>query len=165
MTARQHRPGKGVFFVGTLVALAAGSALLAQSAGGPFAAQITARQSHMRLYAFNIGPLVAMAKGEMPYDAKIASASASNLAALASLDQSRYWPEGSDSFENEGTNALPKIWDNIPDVIAKAQDLAKATSALAQTAGDGLDALRAGISPVGGACGACHKAYRKPKDG
>ena len=165
MTKTQRRTRAGAVILGTLAALAAGGALLAQSAESPFAQQITARQSHMRLYAFNIGPLAAMAKGAMPYDAKTAAAAARNLAALAALDQSRYWPEGSDSFENEGTAALPKIWENIPDVISKAQDLAKATSALAETAGDGLEALQAGIGPVGGACGACHKAYRKPKDG
>jgi cytochrome c556 len=32
-----------------------------------------------------------------------------------------------------------------------------------QGAAGTLDGLRASIGPVGGACGACHKAYREPQ--
>jgi len=149
------------------IALAAGLAagiVVAQDRGGPYDAAITARQSHMRLYAHNLGILGAMAKGVLPYDADLARSAASNLAALASLDQRTYWPQGSDSFSFDYTRALPKLWDNIPDAIRKGQDLAAATAAFAKTAGDGLEAVQAGLGKVGGACKACHKEYRKPQN-
>ena len=143
--------------------LAAGVALAASHGGGPFDAAIKARQSHMRLYAHNLGILGSMAKGEMPYDATLASAAASNLAALAAMSQMTYWPAGSDSFDNDNTAALPEIWDNLPDLSKKAEALAAATAALQTAAGQGLPALQAAIGPVGQACGACHKAYRQPQ--
>ncbi len=130
---------------------------------GPFARQIIARQSLMRLYAFNIGTLVGMAKGQVEYDADTASAAAANLASLAALNQQGMWPPGSDSFDNEGTRALPEIWDKYPDITKKGAALVAATASFAKTAGTGLDGLRAGLGGVGDACSACHKAYRKPK--
>ncbi len=148
-----------------LMAALAGTAapVLAASDGGPFAREITARQSLMRLYTFNIGTLVAMAKGEMAYDAGTAGAAAANLASLAALNQQGMWPEGSDSFDNDGTRALPEIWDDLAGFEAKRKGLAEAAAAYADQAGAGLDALRAGLGAVGGACGACHKAFRKPE--
>lgn len=121
---------------------------------------VAARQAVMSLYSYHLGTLGAMAKGEMEYDAEAASVAASNLAALASLNQMTMWPEGTDNGSIEGTRALPAIWEEGSDIGAKAGDLTEATAALAETAGDGLDAVRAGMGPVGQACGACHKAYR-----
>lgn len=126
-------------------------------------AAVDARQAHMKLYAFNIGLLGGMAKGEIDYDAETASAAAGNLAALAKVDQSRYWPEGSSTLElgSDETEALPDIWDEGSDIGAKAMDLVEATTAMEAAAGDGLDALRGAIGPVGSSCGDCHKAYRQ----
>ena len=146
------------------LALASSAVFAASHGGGPFDAAIKARQAHMQLYAHNLGILGGMAKGAMDYNADLATVAATNLATLATLNQMTYWPEGSDSFDNENTAALPKIWDNFPDVAKKGQALAEATAAMQAAAGNGLDALRAAIGPVGEACGACHKAYRKPKE-
>lgn len=121
---------------------------------------VEARQSLMHLLAFNIGTLGAMAKGQMEYDAEAASAAASNLATLATVNQMAMWPEGTDNASIEGTAALPAIWEEGSDIGAKVTALQEATAALASTAGDGLEAVQAGMGPVGAACGACHKAYR-----
>ena len=123
---------------------------------------VAARQAHMDLYSFNLGIVGGMARGNVEYDAEVAAAAAANLAALTKIDQSRYWPEGTSSLDIEGTRALPEIWDDIPGVIGKAQELSAAADAFAGQAGQGLDALRAGLGPVGQACGACHEAYRQP---
>lgn len=128
------------------------------------AAAIEARQAHMTLYAHNLGLLGGMARGNIDYDATVASAAAANLAALASMDQSRYWPAGSDSFEIEGTRALPAIWDNIDDVMAKSMALTEASAKMETAAGEGLEALQAAIGAVGGACGGCHEDYREPDE-
>ncbi len=145
--------------------IAATAVFAASHAGGPFDGAIGARQSHMTLYAHNLGVLGGMAKGAMDYDADAAGAAAANLAALSKLNQSTYWPQGSDSFDNENTDALPDIWENFGDVAEKGGALVAAAAAMETAAGGGLESLQAAIGGVGQACGACHKKYRKPQDG
>jgi cytochrome c556 len=148
--------------IGTIAAAATATVVFAggHSSGPP---EIKARQSHMQLFSFNLGILGAMAKGEVEYDAEKASAVAKNLATLASLDQSTYWTPGTDSDAVEGTRALPAIWENIPDLIKINTAFAEAATALSETAGDGVEALQAGVGAVGKGCGDCHKPYRKPR--
>lgn len=143
--------------------LAAVSAGVVSAASETAAPAIKARQSLMQLYAFNLGTLGAMAQEKMPYDAQAAAVAAGNLAALTKLDASAMWPGGSDSASAEGTRALPGIWENFPDVGAKAGALTTAADAMAAAAGTDLASLQAAMGPLGGACGGCHKAYRAPE--
>jgi len=123
---------------------------------------VEARQSLMHLYAFNLGLLGGMAKGEIEYDAEAAGAAASNLAALAATDQTRIWAEGTDNATlGDSTEALPAIWENSDDFAAKRTALVEASATMADAAGGGLDGLRGAMGALGGACGGCHKAYRK----
>ena len=157
---------KGMTVVGTVLGLA----ILAGAASGQDAAQkaladaTKARQAQMQLYAFNLGLLGGMAKGEVPYDATAASAAAGNLASLAQLDQSRLWPEGSDEMGVEGSKVMAELWQNMPDVMSKGADLVTAATAMEVAAGTDLANLQAAMGPLGGACGACHKAYRVPSN-
>jgi cytochrome c556 len=145
------------------------AAVLATSAIGDghadkaIAAAVKARQSQMTLYAFNIGLLGDMAKGDVAYDADAATAAARNLAALSQLDQSRLWPKGSDNVTlgADNTQALPAIWEAGSTAGEKGMALATAAVALEQAAGGGLDALRGAIGDVGKACGSCHESYRQ----
>lgn len=126
---------------------------------------VQARHSLMTLNGHYLGQLGAMAKGETPYDAAKAEAAAASLAALAMLDESAMWPEGSDNGAlGDKTRALPVIWTSYPAITEKMQAFADATAALAKTAGTDLASLQAGIGPVGKACGDCHETYRAPKD-
>ncbi|MDK3072835.1 cytochrome c [Sedimentitalea sp. JM2-8] len=129
-------------------------------------AAVKARQSQMTLYAFNIGLLGGMAKGEIEYDATAASAAAGNLAALSKLDQSRLWPQGSDNaaLGDETTEALPVIWSADSTIGQKAMEMSEAAVALEQAAGGGLDSLRGAIGPLGKSCGSCHETYRKAQN-
>ncbi|MCX7561820.1 cytochrome c [Sulfitobacter sp. F26204] len=124
---------------------------------------IKARQSQMQLYAFNLGALGAMAKGEVPYDAEAASGAANNLAALASLSQAGYWLPGSDSDSVEGSRALPAIWSADSKVGEKGKAFYDAVIAMQSAAGTDLGALQAAMGAVGKSCGGCHEDYRKPK--
>ncbi|MBV1896538.1 MAG: cytochrome c [Rhodobacteraceae bacterium] len=142
----------------TLVAsLVAGSAFADQATEGA----IKARQSLMQLYAFNLGALGAMAKGAVPYDAEAASSSAANLLALSSMSQAGMWPQGSDNGSYPDSKALPEIWTKYPDVVEKGKALGVATAAMDTAAGTDLAALQGAMKALGGACGACHKAYRQ----
>lgn len=139
----------------------AATAAFAGSHQGPHAGAIKARQSHMELYAFNLGILGGMARGNAEYDADAAMAAAANMAALTSLAQGAYWPMGSDNASAEGTRALPNLWTDFTGAAKIGGDLAAASQALAAVAGDGLEALQGAMGPIGGACGACHKTYRE----
>lgn len=126
-------------------------------------AAVKARQAQMTLYSFNAGLLFGMAKGDVPYDADAASAAASNLAAQAGMNQSRYWPPGSDADTlGDVTRAKAEIWQSGSKVGEKGKAFGEAVTALNGAAGGGLDSLRAAIGPVGKACGACHEDYRVP---
>lgn len=123
---------------------------------------VKARTSIMQLYAFNLGTLGAMAKGEMDYNAEAATSAATNIVTLTQLDQSAMWPPGSDSDAVPTSRALPALWQNFPDVVAKGTAMSEAAVAMQAAAGQDLDALRGAIGGLGNACSACHKAYRVP---
>ena len=143
---------------GVAAALTFGSAV-AQQGGNP---AVNARKAVMQLYAFNLTTLGGMAQGKIDYDAAAASGAASNLAALTQMNQMAMWPGGSDNSNDPNTRALPALWENFPDVGAKAGALAEAAAAMESAAGEGLDALRGAMGPLGGACAACHESYRAP---
>ena len=139
----------------------AATTVFAASHAGPFDGAIKARKSHMQLYGHNLGVLGAMAQGKVDYDAEAASAAANNLVALAAMSQGSYWPQGSDAGSVEGTRALAAIWEDFPGVMAQIGNLQAATAGMQAAAGDGLESLQGAMGPIGGVCGACHKAYRQ----
>lgn len=147
-----------------LLSAAFGIAASVAFAGGheptPIERGIKARQAQMTLYAFNIGVLGAMAKGDIAYDSEGAGQAASNLAAISAVWMPGAWLPGSDNASVEGTAALPNLWLDMADVGAKAQALNEAAQALVLVAGTDLDSLRGGIGAVGQSCGACHKVNR-----
>ncbi len=125
---------------------------------------VKARTSIMQLYAFNIGTLGGMAKGEMEYDAEAATRAANNLVVLTQIDQSAMWPAGTDNVADPSNRALPAIWENFPDVGAKGQAMVDAAAVMQAAAGQDVEALKGAMKGLGGACSACHKAYRAPKN-
>lgn len=122
---------------------------------------LTARHGYMLLMANQLVPLGAMAKGEAPYDAAVASKAAASLAALASVDASMLWVPGTEEGVLEDSSALPGIISNASDRDARFAELKTASAALATAAGTDLDALKAAMGGVGQACGGCHQQYRK----
>lgn len=125
---------------------------------------VKARKAHMQLYAHNIGILAGMARGNTEYDADAAVAAASNLADLSHINEASYWVPGTDSESIDGTRALPALFENLDDVQAKIDQLNAASVALSETAGNGLEAVQAGLGPVGQVCGSCHDDYRVPNN-
>ncbi|TDQ81440.1 cytochrome c556 [Dongia mobilis] len=67
------------------------------------------------------------------------------------------FPEGSG-----GDEVRPEIWQNWNDFVAKAQALGNEATMLAAAAeGGDMATVGAQFEKVGGACSACHKAYRE----
>lgn len=125
---------------------------------------VQAREGHMKTFALHLGALGGMAKGEIEYDAELASAHASELASLAGLAQTGYWPEGTSSAELMGSRALPAIWEDRADFDSKREALHQAAMQLESVAGDGAEAIGGALGGVGQACGACHKVYRAEEE-
>lgn len=147
------------------LALATSAVFAASHIDPGIAGAIKARKAHMQLNAHNIGVLGAMAQEKTPYDAEAASSAASNLAALAKLNQSTYWPEGSDTEAvGDETAALPALWEEGSDLDGHLQQLTDAATAMEAAAGNGLDELKAAMGPLGQACGSCHEDYRQKNE-
>ncbi|MGI9480980.1 MAG: c-type cytochrome [Hyphomicrobiales bacterium] len=133
-------------------------------ADGHFEKAIKARKAVMTIYAFNLGVLGAMAKGEAEYDSKVAMGAANNLLAAANLDASQLWPQGSDNKAMpDKTRALPDIWTTYPKVVEHQKALIKALEALGPASGKDLQSLQGAMKAVGGGCGGCHKPFRAEK--
>ena len=153
--------------VGVLaVGLVATIAISQEDIDPALAKAIDARQSHMRLNAFNLSLLGAMAKGEIEYNAEAATAAAENLARLARMDESRYWPPGTDmeTLGKERTEALAAIWNDGNKIADHAQTMIETSTVMAEAAGNGLESLRGAMGPLAKACGSCHEDFRLKDD-
>ena len=132
------------------------------AAQDPLKKAIKARQGEMQLRAFNVGPLFGMAKGQIDYDADMAKKLAGNLKLLLDLDNGRAWAKGSDIDNYMGeTTALPEIWTTYPEISEYGKKYAKAINELAAEAGNGVDALKSKMGPVGKSCKGCHDDFRE----
>lgn len=149
----------------TLCVAAACVCAPAAFADGDLEKAVKARQGQMQVVSFTLGPIAAMAKGEMDYDAEIAMTNAKNMEALAKLKTGAMWPEGSDnaSLGEDKTRALPAAWAADSKVGEKHMAWVDASTNLAAVAGDGLDALKPAVAEVGKSCGGCHDDYRAEK--
>ncbi|MET1414132.1 cytochrome c [Roseibium sp. HPY-6] len=123
---------------------------------------IKARKSVMALYAWNLGQLGAMAKGEADYNAEAATTAAENIRILATMNNGAAWPQGSDSTALPGkTRAKVEAWTTYPESAELNKSLATAAIAMAEVAGNGLENVQANIGAIGSACSACHDKFRE----
>lgn len=131
-------------------------------AQGKFDHAIKARKSLMSLYAWNLGQLAGMAKGDVEYNADAAKAAAENLRVLASMNHGSIWPQGSDSTANPGaTRAKLEAWTTYPESAKIVKSLIDATTTMAGVADTGVDSVRANMAAIGAACTACHTSFRE----
>ena len=151
-----------------MLLIAAASAVIATGAiaeeEDPFADAVEMRHGLMLQMATDLGKVGAMAKEEVPYDQAVASKAAANIAAIASVLSMDQFPAGSEYQKATDSFALPAIWTAQDDFLQKIADLNTAAAAFQTAAGTDLDGLKAGMGTLGGACGACHKAYRQPEE-
>ena len=136
------------------VALALPVAAQAQDAA---AKAVAYRQGIMKANAWHIGPIAAMAKGEMAFDSASLQHHANALAALSRMIAEGF-PEGS---MTDTSKAKAEIWTDMAGFEAKAKALEDASAAFAAAAPTlTQETLGAALGPVGGACGGCHENFR-----
>jgi cytochrome c556 len=144
-----------------LVALAASAALLSPLSQAHFddqQMQQSYRQSWFTLVAMNFGPMVAMVKGEMPWDESAAKNYAADLDAVVNTDLLRAFSPGSDKGT---TRAKPEIWQNSEDFSDKLDDFRAAVAQLNTAAQTGdKKAIAGGVAAAGKTCKGCHDDYK-----
>lgn len=130
---------------------------LASASGDP----IKDRKELMKGNGKSVKSVVAMIKGEKPWDGAAASKAMKDingsLATFVTL-----FPKGSETGGE--TEAKAEIWTDAADFEAKAKDLEAATAKAASVAAsEGLAAFKVAFGAVGKACKACHEKYREEK--
>lgn len=123
-------------------------------------AAITARKAQMSAFGQNLGVLATMAQGRAPYDAAAAQAAADTMFTLTRADLGALFPEGSAQGEAANTRALPAIWANGGDFLARYAALQAGAEAMQAAAGTDLAALQGALGGLAGSCQACHSQYR-----
>lgn len=115
---------------------------------------VMARMETMSAVGRATGVLGDMAKGKKAFDA--AEAEAARIALIAGFQEVPQLFE--EPHQDPKSEALPAIWEQYDDFLAKNDDAIVAAKAMdLQT----LDSLRASMGGLGASCGACHKLYRK----
>ena len=124
--------------------------------------QIKARQAEMKGNGKAIGALVAIMKGEAPYDAAVVKASLDAMAAGdAAAGEAKAWDASSLEGATVETWAKPEIWAEGSDIGDKYQAWVDARTALAATTDEA--SFKAAFPALGNACGGCHEKFRRPK--
>ena len=119
---------------------------------------VDTRQGLLKVVGYYMGPMVGMARQQMPYDAALMQANAEKIAALAPMIKDVFRMDTT-AYDID-TEALDGIWSNMDDFAAKADTVAEKAQALAAAAEDPAAALKA-FGAMGGACKSCHDDYRQ----
>ncbi|WP_425304986.1 c-type cytochrome [Bradyrhizobium erythrophlei] len=143
-------------------ALVVGALLL--GAGAVMAQQDLVKQNQdtMKANAKNLGAMVAMVKGEKPYD------QATVTAGLAQLDETAkklptMFPDSIKGMNPGGDYEVsPKIWDDKAGFQAKIESFAKIVTEAKSKITD-LDTLKVNAPAIGKECGGCHETFRIKK--
>ncbi len=116
------------------------------------------RQGLLKVVVSYFGPLVGMARGQIPFNAELVETNATKISTLVEMipDVFRTDTRGADVE----TEALDHIWDNMDDFAGKAATVAERATALAGAASGGQDNFMQAFGATGGACKACHDEYR-----
>lgn len=112
------------------------------------------REGIFHALKWHFGPLAAMAKGKMPYDAKMAQHHADMMVVLSPMVPEGFI-EGS-----QGGDAKDEIWEDPEEFQEHAMELDKAVADLKSAAGS-LDTLKPAVAAVGKSCKGCHDEFRE----
>ncbi len=115
--------------------------------------EVKARKEQMQAQRMAVAVLGDMASGKTAFDAAAAAKAKADLAALGAQIPARFEAEVTEA----ASKSKPEIWMMWDDFVTKAEALTAAAEAL--DAGS-LDGVKAGMPAIGGACQACHQAYR-----
>jgi len=118
------------------------------------------RHAVFTMLGANMGTLGGMAKGKIPFDAKVIEKSATRMNQL-SLMIADYTKTDTSAF-NVQTEASPKVWNNRGEFEKRINALTLASSKLMIAAQSGdKNTIKSAIGGVGKTCGGCHKNFKQ----
>ena len=118
------------------------------------------RQSTFTLIRANMGTLGGMAKGKIPFDAKIVERNATRIHQLSFMIAD-YTKTDTSGFKVK-SDALPKVWTERAAFEKRIDDLTVASEKLVKMSTSGDEAaIKAAIGGVGKTCGGCHDDFKK----
>ena len=142
------------------VALTAGAVAAGLFASAALAGPIEDRRQSMKEQLAAVKVLVAMVKGESPFDAAVVKQQAEVLKQHFERDKTLF-PAGSDTGTAE-TWAKPEVWSDHATFLAGFDNAISLTDKLAMVS-DKAD-LGPALGDLGkNGCGACHEKFRRPK--
>ncbi len=122
-------------------------------------ASVKHRQALYQLLASNMGPLGAMAKGQIPFDSGTIQTNAVRIEQLADM-MSDYLRVDTRKFTVD-TAAKDVIWSNFSEVENKIDALRTAAIQLQDVVEAGDESkFRAAIGNVGASCKGCHDNFK-----
>ena len=120
---------------------------------------IETRQGLLKVVGHYFGPIVGMAKGQVPFDATVVSANANKIAQLAPMIPDVFALDTRAS--GLASDTLDGVWDNLDDFNYKAATATERALALAAAADQGQGAFLKAVGGLGSACKSCHEDYRQ----
>lgn len=139
--------------------VAAGILLLGVSAVVAQANVAAQTQTTMKNNAKALGGMIAMVKGEKPYDQATVDASFAVLDETAKKLPTMF-PDSIKGVKVEGDySSSPKVWEDKAGFTAKIQSFAKVVAEAKSKIKD-LDSLKANAPAIGKECGGCHETFR-----
>ena len=123
---------------------------------------VNTRKSVVRLFAFNMAPINAMARGNQEFDAALVERNARRIAALAPMLPEAFAAMDTRAFDLE-TEALPVVWDEFEEFQQRANNLVEGVNNLAAVAatGDQAETIRTAGAIGRTYCGGCHEMFRE----
>ena len=116
-------------------------------------------QTTMKNNAKALGGLIAIVKGEKPYEQATVDASFAVLEETAKKLPTLF-PDNIKGVKIEGDYASsPKVWEDKAGFTAKIQSFAKVVAEAKAKVKD-LDSLKANAPAIGKECGGCHETFR-----
>lgn len=121
---------------------------------------VTFRKSVLQLVRSNMGPLGAMAKGNIPMDADVIALNAARIEFLGDMMHD-YFALDTTAYSVD-TDAKDDVWTKHEDFTSKVDDLVTAAANLQELVANNQESdFRKGIGALGATCKACHDEYKK----
>jgi len=141
-----------------LALLIAGTCIGAASAQVKPEQAIAYRQAAYQVIVWNWGPMAGMVRGSIPYDKAKFERNAKRVAQMVPALIEGF-PVGSD--KGAKTEALPAIWQNLPDFQSKMKAFETESAALAKISSSGnFEPIKLQFAKVGATCKSCHDKYK-----
>ena len=117
------------------------------------------RQGLLKVVVSYFGPIVGMAREQIPYDADVVKNNAEKIATLLPMIPDVFRAD-TRAFDLD-TEALDAIWENTADFAEKAAAATQRAEALAAATAAGQGEAMKAFGALCAACKACHDNYRQ----